>query len=213
MSPVRISRLCRLTAMWTIMMLIAPVPTTAAASARQDLETVDPNVADLGPLSTSFRDMGIDLRQPTDFDRVYRVPGMEDHFMRANGALHAVFPHSVYQRVRRRRGGSVTMPLIPGGTVFYIGPPPTDALATDGRTPSRRFADSPRQGPDATSGQAPPASPYPRKLHPSAHRPVPPARIERVEPTTIVTDPAYRAARLHELMRRAARAADDHAND
>ena len=71
-----------------------------AASGQQELSSVEANVGDLGPLSRSLRSLGADLRQPTNFDRVYRVPGQDDRFMRINGGLYAVFERSLYADVK-----------------------------------------------------------------------------------------------------------------
>lgn len=81
-------------------------------------QPVDPAVADVSPLSTSFRDMQVDFRQPLAFKQVYRVPGQPNEFMRANGALYATFPLSAYRNTKD--GVQV---LIPAGTVFHIGAP------------------------------------------------------------------------------------------
>lgn len=84
----------------------------------RDLEPVEQRVADVDPLAASIRQIETGLRQPTGFEQVYRVPGDDEHFMRIDGGLYAVFPRSVYTN---RRFGE--LPLIPANTVFSIGPP------------------------------------------------------------------------------------------
>jgi hypothetical protein len=86
------------------------------------LKALDPNVGDVNPLSASFRDTRVDLRQPSGFTSVYRVPGQPGMLMRGSGALYAVFPNSQYVR-------SPIGPLarVPSGTVYYIGLPPADS--------------------------------------------------------------------------------------
>ncbi|MFZ9881411.1 MAG: hypothetical protein ACO3QC_08425 [Phycisphaerales bacterium] len=113
----------------------------AAGPGRPMLEMLEPGVDDIGPVRLSTRFMPYDMRLPTGFDRVYRVPGSDDLVMRGSGALFAVFPRSVYARTPR---GSV--PLAPPGTVFHIGmpgPTPVEALrervrAQDTHAPSAR---------------------------------------------------------------------------
>ncbi|MCE2882955.1 MAG: hypothetical protein LW636_11455 [Planctomycetaceae bacterium] len=90
----------------------------AAGPGRLPLEMLEPGLDDIGPVRLSTRFMPYDMRLPTGFDRVYRVPGSDDLVMRGSGALFAVFPRSVYARTAR---GSV--PLAPPGTVFHIGMP------------------------------------------------------------------------------------------
>ena len=182
----------------------------------QDLEPVDEAIEDIGPLSVSLRELQADLREPAGFDRVYRMPGRSDLYMRIHGGLYAVFPQSTY--VETRWGA---MPVIPSNTVFYFGLPSPELLAQE------------------TSGPpAPPVDPYSLRVHGrvdiqpinpgeagvirnrsagrSAHarpepRITPVRRIDASGPEArgprIVTDPSYRAKRVHRLIRRAAEAA------
>jgi hypothetical protein len=86
------------------------------------LQRVDPGTSDADPLRMSLREMQFDLRRPSGFDTVYRLdaaPGYSPRgtmFMRMDGGITAVFPHSVYQPTRT---GLVAE--IPAGTVFHIG--------------------------------------------------------------------------------------------
>lgn len=199
MSGVRITRLSGLMGYGAILAL------SGAAYAQQDLKAVDPNVGDRGPLATSFREASLDLRQPTNFDRVYRVPGNEERFMRASGALYAVFPRSIY--VQTRSGSIAT---IPDGTVFYIGAPSFLNASPSERAPSRALAM--RQENlyrvenriDSTADSLDPARG--RRLHPVPGRAHRFSNQERVaSQPTIINDPGYRAARLRGLMKQAAR--------
>lgn len=89
------------------------------------LQTVDPRHDDVGPLALSLRDLQPDLRQPTGFEKVYRIgqrsPNGDDRFARVSGALAAVFNRSEYTRVQRRNGGSAIRVDVPAGTIYYIG--------------------------------------------------------------------------------------------
>lgn len=83
----------------------------------------DPGVSDIGPLSLGRVDTRVDLRAPTDFDRVYEVEvkdqgGARKVYYRANGAVTAVFPASVY--VPSSKGSRA---VIPPGTIFHFAPP------------------------------------------------------------------------------------------
>ena len=102
--------------------LLAVAICTAAAFAQleqqPDYTPVEPGLSDQNPLSGPGRFVAPDLRQAFDFDRVYRV-GDSNLFARRSGGLTAVFNRSVYDDTRF---GEV--PVIPPGTVFYIGDPP-----------------------------------------------------------------------------------------
>jgi hypothetical protein len=95
-----------------------PAGGAAAGPLNPKLETVDAGVADRNGLDTSTRMLPIDLRLPTGFSSVYRVPGRDDMLMRGNGALYAVFAQSTYRRSAR---GAI--PITPAGVVYSIGLP------------------------------------------------------------------------------------------
>lgn len=187
--------------------VVALLMLVQAASGQQVLKAVEENVGDLGPLSRSLRTLGADLRQPSNFDRVYRAPGKHDRFMRINGGLYAVFERSLYAPSK-----SGLMPLIPGGTVFYIGRPsflrdveqnPSEEKIglLDTRSHSYRMDTRNHVGPrseatfsDATSVQL---------LHRSAGRGVGAETRDQEVAATINNDPDYRAARIRQLMKKA----------
>lgn len=205
----------------------APSPAAQApATQPQPLQKpIDPGVADVNPLSASFRDMRVDLRQPTGFDNVYRVPGRNDLLMRSSGALYAVFPQSAYAQTAR---GPV--PIIPAGTVFSIGPPPdasakpsdNDQDVLPGQIVSRvqTWRESLRDSAsdsainsyagdettDANSAPVAPQEPLPRHMQ----RIVPDASA-LIGPT-VANDESYRVRRIGELMAQAAHAARQPAN-
>ncbi len=95
----------------------------AAGQLHDKLEAIDAGRDDLGGHVTSFRLMPLDMRLPTAFQRVYRVPGDDSKLMRGNGALFAVFPQSAYRRV-----GGQDVPVVPPGTVYHIGMPGPSVL-------------------------------------------------------------------------------------
>lgn len=73
---------------------------------------------------------GLDL--PSGFDRLYRVAGHDDFFVRTNGALYAVFDRTNY--VQTEEG---PMSVVPAGTVYHIGGLPV--ALTGGSTAPRRL--------------------------------------------------------------------------
>lgn len=108
------------------------------------LQVVDQGVEDATPLSASLRDPRADLREPTDFERLYRVPGRPDLLMRRSGAMSAVFPDSDYAVTRFG-----LVPLVPAGTVWMIGDPSAgcvEAAKPDCR-PHEAFRLNPLPGP------------------------------------------------------------------
>ncbi len=84
------------------------------------LVPVDPNTSDASPLGLSFRQLRLDFRRPTDFDRVYRLTGIDGKpkFARISGGLAAVFPRSRYVQINEQ-GDSVA--VVPADTRWIIG--------------------------------------------------------------------------------------------
>lgn len=159
------------------------------------LQPIDQAVEDVSPLSASLRQMHVDLRQPTGFQQVYRVPGRDDLYMRIHGGVFAVFPQSVYAR----RGAAGPMPLIPAGTMFYIGPP-TELLRPVG-PPSPPHRTEVRERLDLRIDRG--AERWVEPVMPhiiSTHSGQDGAATAR----TIANDPSYRARRVGELLNRAA---------
>jgi len=131
-----------LAALATFSAMAAAIAATHAAP--KPLVPVEQNVADIGPLNTSLRMAPADLRIPLEFDRVYRVPGSSrginvpaslapsgrqdgSRLARISGAITAVFPSSDYTQTKKNG----IVPVVPAGTVFYIGamPRPVEARA------------------------------------------------------------------------------------
>ena len=194
---------------------------------------IDQTVADVDPLRVSFRYLSTDLRQPTGFRDVYRIEGNQrplsryglptgagnDLLARFDGAVTAVFPQSVY--VPTREG---VVPLIPPGTVFFIGgvpsdffaqapespPPPTHVnLRVDqrGDAPAPAPSGGPSSGTTPTPAPAPAAAPAQRRTD---------EKVPTVEPTRasrpIMTDEALRRTTVRELIMKAAEASGAHVN-
>ncbi len=184
-----------------------------------DLRVVDEGVEDVGALNGSLRSFSPGLHQSNDFSRVYQVPG-STNFMRAQGALYAVYPRSVYAS-----NGSAA---VPPGTVFYIGDP----------SPFEQFPGDPnatQQQPAVISGEplrwntrvrlsnndnvaSTESSPTDQRRQQfeqtgeDAHRMQPIPSTQRTLPTDeiapdIIEIDDYRQRRLAELMQRAAEAA------
>lgn len=82
---------------------------------------IDAGVDGVGPLARSLRVRPLDLRKSAAFGDVYNFG--QGTLVASSGALHAVFPRSVY----------VTGREVPPGTVFYIGSTPGRFSRADAR--------------------------------------------------------------------------------
>lgn len=149
------------------------------STARSLLERVDPGIGDVGPLSTSQRQLPMDLRTPTGFENVYRVRGREDTLLRISGGLAATFPKSQYVPTA---WGQV--PVVPPGTVFHIGGVPKSLFGEDdGAGETRAYNAIDRTAiPRAPGSYIPP--------------PLPP----RPEPPSLWESELYRSYRLRTLL-------------
>lgn len=86
---------------------------------RRPLQPVDLGVEDRSTLDASLRLTQPEMQSmPLGFSRVYVDPMDPTRYVRANGALYAVFDHSEYRRAKK---GMQT--LVPQGTLFRIGLP------------------------------------------------------------------------------------------
>lgn len=85
---------------------------------------VQAGTKDRDPLTTSLEQIPPDFRHDDAFQGLYELLGGSSktgRFMRTAGGLHAVFPRSEFVPTM-----SGDLPVVPAGTVFYIGPPPGD---------------------------------------------------------------------------------------
>ncbi len=197
---------------YAIAILVLSLTSTVVGQS-DDLRPLDQRVEDTSPLSRSLRTIERGLSVPTGFNQVYRFPGQEDLYMRINGGIHAVFPQSVYSS-----GRNGPVPLIPAGTIFYIGRPDLGSTSQadpsapqdEGRVGEDRYGRlNLRLYPERT-GQA-----EQRRISRSAVT-VPFPSLDRRQPregsavvnhsnaSTIVTDAHYRENRIRELMQSAA---------
>lgn len=182
-------------------------------------------------------EMQIDLRSPVGFQNVYRVPGRDDLLMRQSGGVYAIFPQSVYVPVRGGSAATVPPGTVfsigpPGEWSMpspWVRAPSLARMDASGATLSVEHAQRAQQ---IWTG----ATPVDRRWHerrgtlsdptqwtgaddvllhqsptggadtrPEVRRAPPPEPATFL--TTIVTDDAYRASRLAELLDRAVRAA------
>jgi hypothetical protein len=142
------------------------------------LRKVDQGYGDIGPLSTSLRQVAFDLHTPDAFREVYQIPADADSpyagwlaRVQGNGGLVAVFQRSEYMQVKKGMA-----PQVPAGTRYLVGglnlvleapramPEGWVSMRIDTRVPETNAA-SLEQSP----------------LHPVTHRSeeVPPERIEQ----------------------------------
>ncbi len=166
-------------------------------SRRPRLTPVEAGMADVGPLGIGMRDQMVDLRVPTNFDRVYRVetPGRggldtQDTFVRMDGAVTAVFRRSRYTPF-----GDTILAEIPPDTRFYIGALPPELWSSPAESESPRpynFLDlsvPTRLDPARLEAVAPPAPNPPTALSPP--------------PAGLWTNEEYRRSRVVRLIDRA----------
>jgi len=77
---------------------------------------VDAGVEDRGVLGESLLSSPVDLRQDQSFEKLYKVKGNDDVYVRKAGGLRAVFRSSHYID---SADGSIA--IVPAGTVYCIG--------------------------------------------------------------------------------------------
>jgi len=88
-----------------------------------ELIPVDAGVEDRGALSGSLRLEQADMRQDHAFEKLYKVAGSDDIYVRKSGGLSAIFRTSQY--VQTPKG---EIPIVPAGTVYCIGEIPPELI-------------------------------------------------------------------------------------
>ncbi len=192
--------------------------TSTVAGQSDDLKPLDQRVEDISPLSRSLRSVERGLSAPTGFNQVYRFPGQEDLYMRVNGGIHAVFPQSAYSS-----GRNGPIPLIPAGTIFYIGQPDLDRTGqADPSTPQdegrigedrygrlnlREYPERSGQAKQRWTSRSATTVPFTGVDMRQTREGSP--IVNPSNPSTIVTDARYRENRIRELMQSAANAMRD----
>lgn len=111
--------------------LFAAQPAAKPGLQQPLLQPIEQGIEDENALRNSLREQVVDMRAPSNWDRVYRVnqnlelyPGARRagaHMARASGALMAVFRESTYVPV----APGVAAATIPPGTVWVLGDPNT----------------------------------------------------------------------------------------
>ena len=199
--------------------VLAPAAHSLAQDARwRDLQVVDPGVGDVGPLGISTRSLPIDLRNPSHFDRVYRVPGSSrgvnglsstptgEKLARVDGGITAVFDRSEY--VQTKKG---IRPVFPANTIFYIGHSPLLDLPDAARPHERSVnavsyaINAQASTLDAALPRNSAAQPADFRVHPGdellsqeAARPLKPDAPEPV--ANVFTDEQFRRTRIRSLL-------------
>jgi hypothetical protein len=183
--------------------LATPEPEATAQTPSQ-LVPVDQRIEDVSPLGLSLRQMQPTLRQPNNFQELYRFRGDDENLVRAQGGLYLVFQRSIYGADKKGK----VYPLVPPNTVFYIGPPPgwmissaVTAVASSEMADAARIDDrldlriTPGLVIDTAGGE-----PVRHHAVASDTRPTP------MPGNRIVLDAEYRVDRLRTLMQEAATA-------
>lgn len=88
-----------------------------------ELIPVDAGIEDRGALSDSFRVEQHNMQQDHAFEKLYKIAGSEDVYVRKSGGLSAVFRTSAYMQTSK---GDI--PIVPAGTVYYIGEIPPELI-------------------------------------------------------------------------------------
>lgn len=178
--------------------LIAVCPLLAAQPAVQPgmqqplLQPIEQGVEDENALRNSLREQTIDMRAPSNWDRVYRVnqnlelyPGAKRagaHMARASGALMAVFRESTYVPV----APGVAAATLPPGVVWVLGDPNS---LTRPRLAQQRSSYSPPSLLDNQTSLHPPDAPITKLISQSFS-----------EARTIWTSDEFRQQRIAALM-------------
>lgn len=97
---------------------------------------VSPGGVDLSPLMNDNEFRPVDLRVPMGFERLYEIVDSGGLFARRSGAVTAVFDRSIY--------GWNSMPLVPPGTIYYVGSLPVDLARPGVFSSSLPYADEVR---------------------------------------------------------------------
>lgn len=97
---------------------------------------VSPGGVDLSPLMNDNEFRPVDLRVPMGFERLYEIVDSGGLFARRSGAVTAVFDRSIY--------GWNSMPLVPPGTIYYVGSLPVDLARPGVFSSSLPYADEAR---------------------------------------------------------------------
>jgi hypothetical protein len=189
------------------MILLATLATLVSGATAQTpsmLVPVDQRIEDVSPLGLSLREMQPTLREPNNFQELYRFRGDDENLVRAQGGLYLVFQRSIYGSDKK---GNV-YPLVPPNTVFYIGPPPGWMMSSAVQAvASSEMADAARIDDRLDLRIAPGLVIGTDVGVPVRHR----ADATNTQPTAvpgnrIVLDAEYRVDRLRTLMREAAEA-------
>jgi hypothetical protein len=184
-----------------------------AAAQTLPLEAVEQRVTDISELDLSLRQVQTGLLQPNNFKELYRSP-VDDRFARIQGGLYAVFPRSVYAAKKDKQKRIVVYPVVPAGTIFYIGPPPGWTLSTALDEVASRQEPNPARIEGRLDlritpglmGAALTAGPQAQQQeHRYSGNNTQPATVPRM-----VLDPEYRAQRVRSLMDDAAQASRPH---
>ena len=200
--------------------VVSPTPPGATGNGL-GIRSLDEGREDVGPLGSSFLLQPLDLLSDQGFSRIYHVDDGSGRFQRRDNAITAVFPRSDYVQFDPPQQNSYVAPVIPPGTVWYIGDPiVTDRaqvpiVSPTGR-PTSNWANLARPAGDGrivNDLHAPvtgrlrlaPDRPAPENL--SENRSAEGEETARAEPSRpirkdVFTNEPYRKRRIHEMTNR-----------
>ncbi|VAX40719.1 hypothetical protein MNBD_PLANCTO03-471 [hydrothermal vent metagenome] len=190
--------------LWLFILAVPASFSSAQVNDNTRFREVEPGFEDVNDQVLNMRLQLVDMRTPIGFEKVYEIVGSDGLFARRSGAVTAVFDRSIY--------AGNAMPLIPAGTVFYLGSLPVD-LGQPGVLSPDRLGHRPRvTGERADTPLANTAAEAQVALRPQARRLD--LRVQPGESTshppmvnpraTIWSSESYRQRRVGELIRAAA---------
>jgi hypothetical protein len=120
---------------------------------------VDAGTEDRGALSDSFRVQQADFREDRAFEKLYKVAGSKDVYVRKAGGLSALFHSSEY--IQTPQG---EVPIVPAGTVYYIGEVPPELISQLSSLQEPAVIPKTLVQPEDAVPRANPSTPKPRTL-------------------------------------------------
>lgn len=184
-----------------VLAILSAAALPALAQDDDRFREISPGLSDVTPGMRDAELRPIDLRTPMGFDRIYEIVDSGGLFARRAGAVTAVFDRSVY--------AWDATPMVPPGTVYYIGELPVDLGRPGLFSPLRREDSAARPSPfrvpesallrraDQQADTRPVAQRVDLRVGSPAAEGLPPAKSL----TSVWTNEEHRQRRVSELIR------------